>query len=460
LRLGSFSRRKNGVKSGVPGGVPGVPGGVNHQILRLAIPNIVSNLSVPLLGLVDTALMGRLENVAYLGALAIGSMVFNFLYWGFGFLRMGTTGLTAQEFGAERREGMVMILVRVLFLAGLIGILMVLLKVPVVAVAFRFMDAGPEVTGFAQEYVDIRIFTAPAMMMLFGLQGWFLGMQNATFPMIITIVHNVLNIVLNLLFIQGFGMKVDGVAYGTLISTWLAFFLALGLFFWRYRGLMGDIRWDRFFLPEALLRYFSVNRDIFIRTLCLIFTFTFFTAMSARQGELVLAANTILLQLWLVASYGIDGFAYAAESLVGRYLGGRDDGRLQGVIRRVILWGVGLGAAISVVYGIFGRGILEIFTGNAEVIALAMSVIVWTVLAPAVSGLSYVLDGVFIGATRTGVMRNTMLIATLLVFLPVYWIGTKLVGVHGLWLAMLMFMLARGVSLAWFVKGIRVRGSG
>ena len=430
----------------------------NREILRLAIPNIISNLSVPLLGLVDTALMGRMENVAYLGALAVGSMVFNVLYWGFGFLRMGTTGLTAHEYGADRREGMIMILVRVLFLAGVIGGLMVLLKVPVIAIAFQLMDAGPEVTGYARDYVDIRIFTAPAMMMLFGLQGWFLGMQNATYPMVITIVHNVLNIVLNLYFINVLGMKVDGVAYGTLISTWLAFFLAAGLFLWHYRDLLREIRWDRFFLPEALTRYFSVNRDIFIRTLCLIFTFTFFTAMSARQGELVLAANTILLQLWMVASYGIDGFAYAAESLVGRYLGARDDERLQGVIRHVVAWGVGLGAFGSLAYGLLSRPILGIFTENSDVVSLAMSVIGWTVVAPVVSGLSYVLDGVFIGATRTGAMRNTMLIATFLVFLPAYWLGTEVAGVHGLWLAMVMFMIARGVLLAVELKNVRVEG--
>jgi len=279
---------------------------LNRNILKLAIPNIISNLSVPLLGVVDTALVGHLDEVYYLGALAVGGMIFNFLFWGFGFLRMGTTGITAQEYGARNRESMMMTMARVQLIAWSFGLLIILLQTPLIAFSLWIIESSEEVARFTREYYDIRIYTAPAMLALYGLQGWFLGVQNAKYPMIITIVHNLLNIVLNIFFIRVLDMHVDGVAWGTLISTWLALGLGVWLFFKKYKRYISHYVQTALVNRDELKRYFSVNRDIFIRTLCLIFTFSFFTAMSAAQGDLVLAANTILLQLWMVASYGID----------------------------------------------------------------------------------------------------------------------------------------------------------
>ena len=312
---------------------------MNRKILNLAIPNVISNLSVPLLGVVDTALVGHLDEVYYLGALAVGGMIFNFLFWGFGFLRMGTTGLTAQEYGKRDRTGIMMMLARVQLLALLIGAALIVLKEPIALLSFWIIESGPEVQRYTLEYYDIRIYTAPAVLALYGLNGWFLGMQNARFPMIVTIVLNLLNIVLNVYFIYVLDMHVNGVAWGTVISTYLALMLAVGLFFFQYRRYIGH--YARHLLADAteIRKFFSVNRDIFIRTLCLIFTFSFFTAKSAEQGDLVLAANTILLQLWMVASYGIDGFAYAAESMIGRFKGAKNLPLIKKAVWYNLAWG-------------------------------------------------------------------------------------------------------------------------
>ena len=424
---------------------------MNKPILRLAIPNIISNLSVPLLGAVDTALVGHLEHVYYLGALAVGSVIFNFIFWGFGFLRMGTTGLTAQEYGIRSRFGMMMILARVQFIALGIGLLILLLQDPIAFFSLWLIDSTQQVAEYTRVYYDIRIYTAPAVLALYGLNGWFLGMQNAKYPMIVTIVLNLLNIVLNVTFIYGFGMHVDGVAYGTLISTYLALILAIYLFFKSYRKYLSHYIQTELINVDELKKYFVVNRDIFIRTLCLIFTFSFFTAVSARQGDLILAANTILLQFWFIASYGIDGFAYAAESLVGKFTGKGDQEKLKSAVFYNLGWGLALGIAGTFVYLIFGNQILHIFTDKQDVILQSQSVLFWTIIAPLVSSICYILDGVFIGATETRPMRNTMLAATFLIFLPVYYVATPLLGMHGLWLAMVLFMIARGVALGFYL---------
>lgn len=426
---------------------------MNKNILRLAIPNIISNLSVPLLGAVDTALVGHLDQVYYLGALAVGSVIFNFVFWGFGFLRMGTTGLTAQEYGRRDRKEIILTFARVQVIALSIGFAIVLLQAPIIYFSMWIIESSREVAEYTRVYYDIRIYTAPAVLSLYGINGWFLGMQNAKYPMVITIVLNVLNIVLNVTFIYGFGMHVDGVAYGTLISTYVALALAVFLFMMKYKKYLSHFIREELLRTTKLKRYFSVNRDIFIRTLCLIFAFSFFTAVSAAQGDLILAANTILLQLWFIVSYGIDGFAFAAESLVGRFKGSGNSEKLKQAVYYNIGWGLILGLAGTFLYRILGSKMVHVFTNNLEVITIAHSVLFWTVLAPFVSSFCYILDGVFIGATETRPMRNTMVASTFLVFLPAYFISTHLFGIHGLWLAMVLFMIARGVALGFYLPG-------
>lgn len=423
---------------------------MNRKILNLAIPNIISNLSVPLLGAVDTALVGHLEEAYYLGAIAVGSMIFNFIFWGFGFLRMGTTGITAQAFGEEDRTASIMTLARALAVAGVFSILILLLQVWIADLSFWLIEASPEVERYTRIYFEIRIFTAPATLCLYAINGWFLGMQNARYPMIVTIFLNALNIGLDVFFVHSMGMHVDGVAFGTLIARYSGLVLAVGLLVYKYREWISDYVHDLLMELEALKKFFSVNRDIFIRTLCLIFTFSFFTAKSAEFGDVILAANSILLQLWMIVAYGIDGFAFAAESLIGRYTGSNQQNRLKLAVKYCFIWGSGIGVAASVGYGLFDVQILRLFTDQQNVIETAMVFILWTVAGPTVSSFCYIWDGVFIGATATGPMRDSMILATLGVFLPVYGIGVYYLGNHALWLAMVLFMIARGATLTVF----------
>ena len=421
---------------------------MNRQILRLAIPNIISNLSVPLLGAIDTAVVGRLEHVYYLGAIAVGSIIFDFIFWGFGFLRMGTTGMVAQAYGAQQERKTRIILFRVLLVAAVSSLVILLIQYPLIEVSLYLVNASPEVEEYTRLYYHIRIFAAPATLALFGLNGWFLGMQNSTYPMIITIFLNIVNIVLNLIFVFRFDMTVDGVATGSLVASFLALGLALFLYNKRYGGVKLDIKWEELIEAEELKKFFSVNRDIVIRTLCLIFSYAFFTAKSAEMGDVVLAANTILLQMWYISSYGTDGFAYAAESLVGRFKGAGDDEKLKKAVVANMLWGLGLGVLGTVTYAIFDAEIISLFTDKENVVAVAMSVVIWLIAAPLVNSVCFIWDGVYIGATATGAMRNSMIVATIFVFIPVYYISEPIAGIHALWMAMTAFMVARGVVLS------------
>lgn len=428
---------------------------MNKQILRLAIPNIISNLSVPLLGAVDTAVVGHLEHVYYLGAIAVGSIIFDFIFWGFGFLRMGTTGLVAQAYGAGNERETRIILMRVLSVAAIISVFILLLQYPLIKISLIIVNATPEVEAYTELYYNIRIFAAPATLALFSINGWFLGMQNSTYPMYVTIVLNVFNIILNLMFVLHFGMNVDGVAYGSLIASYIALVYAILMYRKKYSGIKLRASLKEIMDPSELPKFFSVNRDIFIRTICLIFSYAFFTAKSAESGNVILAANTILLQLWYVSAYGIDGFAFAAESLIGKYKGANNVQKVKEAVRYSMVWGLGIGLIATMVYAMFGSSILTIFTDNTEVLKACMVVLIWTIFAPIINSICFVWDGIYIGAISTPTMRNSMLIATILFFVPVYYIAEPYVGVHTLWMSMTVFMVIRGVTLTlWAPKKI------
>lgn len=423
---------------------------MNKKILRLAIPNILSNLSVPLLSSVDTAIVGHLDKVSYLGAIAVGSMIFNFIYWGFGFLRMGTTGLTAQAFGRKNNEDIILLLARALSVAVAVAIIIFGLQYFIKEVSFYLIQGGAEVEKYARSYFDIRIFAAPATLSLYAFHGWFLGMQNARYPLYLTILVNLLNIGFNILFIYGYGMNVDGVALGTVCAQYSGLFAAIILYLKKYKRYSSALVWSKVIEFIPLKKFFSVNVDIFIRTLSLIFAFTFFTAVSADLGTNVLAANTILLQLWTILSYGIDGFAFAAESLVGKYFGAKNKVKLRSAIKYTFVWGIGLGLFLSVIYFFFDKQILWLYTDKKEIIALASTFYVWTVIAPISNSICYIWDGIFIGATATKPMRNSMLISLAVFFLPVFYLTVDHIGNHALWFAMILFMVARGITLTFY----------
>jgi MATE family multidrug resistance protein len=413
------------------------PRSMNRQILRLAVPNILSNLSIPLLGLVDTALMGRMESELYIGAVALGSIIFNFIYWGFGFLRMGTTGLTAQSYGRGDCREASDILGRALLVAAAGGVLMILFQGMIAWAGFGLMQGGSEVKELALRYFFIRIYAAPATLGLYAFHGWFLGLQNARYPMILTILANGANILFNVYFVFRLGMKSDGVALGTVCAQYLGLAAAVILCLRKYREHLLAIKFGRIKNISALKRFFSVNIDIFVRTMGLIFAFAFFVSQSAAMDSLVLAANQILLQYLNLMSFGVDGFAFAAESLVGRFIGEGRGQNLRGSVRLLFLWGCGLGAFFS----------LRIFTDQAEIIRAARPYVWWMTILPLAGSLAYMWDGVYIGATATKALRNMMVLSLLLGYLPVYYLTRGFLGNHGLWLAMFVFMAARAATL-------------
>ena len=418
---------------------------LNKQILSLAIPNTISNLSVPMLSAVDTALMGRLENEQYLGAIAIGGIIFSFVYWGFGFLRMGVTGLTAQAYGAKDAKESTLILKRAAIVGLLIGLLLIVVQPLIAALSFYLMDAGAEVEQLARSYFHIRIYAAPATLTLHVFHGWFLGMQNAKYPMFLAIVVNLLNLVLNLVFVKVLMMTSDGVALGTVIAQYFGLLCTVGLFLRKYRHL-----WDGWHLKgvlhlPALKRFFGISGDIFIRTLSVLFCHAFFTSKAAALSDTALAINTILLQFIHILAYGIDGFAFAVESLVGRYKGAREITNLKRSVRYSFWWVLFLSAGFSLVFGLLGTKLLYLFTDKTDLLIGARPYLIWIAIAPPINSVAYVWDGVFIGATASTAMRNSMLASTV-VFLFAY-VLLKGLGNHGLWMALTLFSIARGTTL-------------
>lgn len=421
---------------------------LNKQILRLAIPNILSNISVPLLSSVDTALVGHLTGVYYIGAVAIGSMIFNFVYWGFGFLRMGTTGLTAQSYGINNQAENLSILIRALLVALASSIVVIALQYPIAKGSFYLVEASKEVEKHAYIYFNIRIYAAPATLSLYAIQGWFLGMQNARYPLYIILLVNVVNIICNLIFVIGLGMNSDGVALGTVLAQYVGLIFSLYLFYRSYGKLIVFFEWKKILDLTALKRFYTLNFDIFIRTLLLIFAFAFFTAKSAEMGDDILAANTILMQLWMIFAYAIDGFAFSAESLVGKFIGAKNESFTKKIIKLTFLWGMGFGVLFTLIFLIFGESVVAIFTNKPELVALSMSFIVWIIFAPLINSFCYIWDGIYIGATASGAMRNSTFVATVLIFIPTYYLTINLWGNHALWLSMTLFMIARGVTLS------------
>ncbi len=421
---------------------------MNKRILKLVIPNIISNLTVPLLSSVDTALMGHLSEIYYLGAIAVGGMIFNFIYWGFGFLRMGTTGLTAQAYGKKDDNESINTLGRALLTALVFSLVLILLRKQIIDISFLIIDASPQVEIHGRIYFSIRILAAPATLSLYAVTGWFLGMQNARFPLILALVINICNILFNLLFIKYFSMTVDGVALGTVFANYIGVITAYILIIKSYKNLLKKLNLSTILNAGLFRKFFKVSRDIFIRTLILIFAFSFFTAVSAKSGDLILAANTILINLWTIMAYGIDGFAFAAESLIGRYFGANDRKRLNKAVGLSFSWGFGLALLFTITYFVVPEWILGIFTNKQDVINLALQLMLWTQLAPLISCFCYIWDGVFIGATATAAMRNSMIVSLIVFYLPVYYLTRDFFGIQALWVSLTVFMLVRGATLA------------
>jgi len=423
---------------------------LNKRILNIAIPNIISNITIPLLGIVDLSLVGHLESKVYIGAIALGSMIFNFIYWGFSFLRLGTSGFTAQSYGKRNLKESFSNLYRAL-LVGLIGAtVLLILQKPIELLSFWVINGSQEVEFFAREYFYIRIWAAPATIAIYSVSGWYIGMQNARVPMAIAITINLLNIGFNILFIKVFGMKSDGVALGTVFAQYSG--LVVSLFFLS----KNKKRLRKYFISKdilqlaALKNFFHVNKDIFIRTMSLVFALSFFTAKSAKYGDTLLAVNTLLLQFFTIYAYIVDGFAYAGEALGGKYFGANDKQKLKRVTKLLFLWGLLMSVIFTLAYYFGDNLLLRIFTDNADVIQSIQPYLFWIYLIPLLTFGAFIWDGIFIGVTASSSMRNAMLISTFLVFVPFYFILHHFFHNHGLWAAFMLFMIARVITLSFY----------
>ena len=419
----------------------------NRVVLRIAGPIILANLSVPLLGFVDTAVMGHLPQAYYLGAVAIGATIIQFVYWGFGFLRMGTTGLTAQAYGAKQKTVVLQTFQRAALLALFMGLIIWLLKSQIIDLSLYLFVASEKTENLSSVYFNIRVWSAPAALLNYCLIGWFIGIQKTRIILILQISMNIINIILDLFFVIGLNWGVEGVALASVLAEVSA--AILGLYFYLKKEGREGIVFDcvRLFNAKELKRMVAINLNIFIRTFCLIFAFAYFTAEAAKYGDIVLAANAILLQFIHLLSFGLDGFAQAAEALVGGALGEQNKKKYRMAVKATMTWAFCISITCSLSYWIFGGLIIDLFTNNEDVRLIANDAIIWVIIIPLVAIWPYMLDGIFIGATRTRDMRNGMVLA-LIIFISFSILLIPSRGYDGLWISLIIFMGARGLTLA------------
>ncbi|WP_299841454.1 MATE family efflux transporter [uncultured Jannaschia sp.] len=417
----------------------------HRRILGVAIPVVLSNATVPILGAVDTGVVGQLGEAAPIAAVGAGAIILSSVYWIFGFLRMGTTGLAAQALGSGDRAELVALLSRALLIAAVAGGALIALQWAIFAGAFRLAPTSPETEALAREYMGIRIWSAPAAIAIYGLTGWLIAQERTAAVLVVQVAMNGANILLDLWFVLGLDFGVTGVAWATFLSEWAGVALAL----WLCRAAFADSAWrDRaqVFDPIRLKRMIAVNTDILIRSVLLQATFTSFLLGGGLFGTVALAANQVLLQFLYITSYALDGFAFAVEALVGRFFGAGDRARLRRAVAMCSAWGLGTVAALALAFALLGGGIVDIMTTAPEVRQAARDFLPWMVAAPLVGVAAWILDGIFIGATRTRDMRNMMVLSTicygaaLALLVPAF-------GNHGLWAALMVSFAARGITL-------------
>ena len=419
---------------------------VNKRILQLAVPSIISNITVPLLGLVDVAIVGHIGDAAYIGAIAVGSMLFNVIYWLFGFLRMGTSGMTSQALGRRDLAEVLRLLVRSLSIGVGIGVLFFVLQKWLIGCGLWAMSPEADVVELARRYCYVCIWGAPAVLGLYGFTGWFIGMQNTRIPMMVSLTQNVVNIIASLLLVFVGGMTVEGVALGTVIAQWWGFLMACLFYRFHYRRLSKYDYRRHLFAAEPLKQFFSLNKDIFLRTLCLVAVNLFFTAAGSRESTIVLAVNTLLMTLFTIFSYFMDGFAYAAEALSGKYYGARNMRAFREVVRRTMGFGAVVAVGFTLLYIVGGEKFLSLLTSDKQVIAASGEYFWWAVLIP-LSGMSaFVFDGIFVGITQSKSMLCSTTVASAS-FFGLFFGLHPFLGNHALWLAFILYLLLRGIVL-------------
>ncbi|MBR5493671.1 MAG: MATE family efflux transporter [Alistipes sp.] len=419
---------------------------MNREILRIALPNIISNITVPIMGIISTMIAGHLgDSVATIGALAIGVSIFNFIYWNCSFIRMGTSGITAQAFGAGDNHTTTLMLARAVVVSVAVGFIMLLFQRPLGLAALKIMNGGEMVA----DYFFARIWAVPAGVLLFGLNGWLTGMQNAVIPMVVAIFVNIIHIACSLWFAFPLGMGIVGIAYASVVAQWTGVVITAAITWWHYGKRLVRISWREVVDMQAMREFFVINRDIIIRTLCICAAYTFFTAASSRMEDpAILAVNTILLELFTLFSYMNDGFAYAAEALTGRFIGARDGRSLRECVKKCMAWCMVVGVVYVGVYIGWWRELLGLFVEDGadatQIIEYAGRYIGWIIIIPLAASLPFMMDGIMVGATQSRIMRNSMLLATMAYF-ALFYCFEPLIGNNALWLAFTSFMFLRGV---------------
>ena len=424
----------------------------NRDILRLAIPSIISNITVPLLGIVDVAIVGHIGDENYIGAIAIGSMIFNVIYWLFGFLRMGTSGFTSQAFGAGNTQATAYVLRKMLVLSFGVAAAFVIFQLPIRHIAFLLMGVNNDIHPLVATYYNIVVWGAPATLGLYVLTGWLVGMQNTRVPMWVSIAQNIINIAASALLVFAFRMGIAGVAIGTLVAQWAGFVMSLLSLRSCYAqewhtALSNTITKLQSHTEIFTISFFSANRDIFLRTLCLVSVNLFFTAAGSRQGAMMLSVNTLLMTFFTLFSYVMDGFAYAGEALAGRYFGARDTASLNRLAQRLLRWGMALSVVFSLIYLLAGEAILGLLTDKQPVVVAAADYRLWAVMVPLTGFAAFVFDGIFIGLTATRAMFMSCFVGAIAFFLIYYSLFGEWHN-HALWLALNIYLALRGVVLA------------
>ena len=427
---------------------------IDRNILRLAIPSIVQNVTVPLLGLVDIAIVGHIGDATYIGAIAVGSMIFNVMYWLLGFLRMGTSGLTAQAVGRNDHRAIRAMLSNALKWGLLCGLTIVVAQIPLRWLSIWLMGPSEEIATLVRTYFNVCIWGAPATLSLYALTGWFIGLQDTRTPMTVSILQNVVNIACSLLFVYGLGMRIEGVALGTLVAQWSGLALAVWAMARKLKKIPTAPQATTASSNESDGRgasLFRVNRDIFLRTVCLVAVNLFFTAAGARQGDLILSVNTLLMTLFTLFSYVMDGFAFAGEALGGKLYGARNWEGFHALVRRLLLWGAFMVVLFTATYALGGKPFLSLLTNHHEVIEAATPYLPWALLIPLAGVAAFIYDGLFIGITATRGMLLSSAIATAVFFLLHFTLSPHLHN-HALWLALIVYLLLRGIIQAVWLR--------
>jgi multidrug resistance protein, MATE family len=433
---------------------------VSHRrVLAIAMPIMLANVSQPLLGIVDTAVIGRLPEPHYIGAVAIGALVFSFLYWGFGFLRMGTGGLAAQAYGMADAAELAAVLARALLLAAAVGLALIALSPVVGSIVFHLVQASEDVEHEAAIYFSIRIWSAPFTLMTYALVGWFVGIGRTRAALVIALFLNGVNMALDALFVLGLGMTADGIALGTLIAEVSAALLGLVLVAFELKRVQATFELARVLDRDRLRRMVSVNFDIMVRSLLLILTFFWFTAQAARMGDVTLAANAVLMHFFTFSSYLIDGFAHAAEALVGQAVGRRMRAMYRQAVKISSLWAGALSLSLVLAIVLAGPLMIDVLSVSPEVRVMARQYLPWVAVSPLLGVACFQLDGIFTGATQTRDMRN-MMIVSFSAFIAAWWVFTPVFGNHGLWLALDLFLAVRTATLMMRLPALERRAFG